>query len=324
MPTKPAQRPMVDLDHLGQNVFLYEPHVDSSNAADGKEEGKDPPPRLIILCTWLGGATAKRIDKYITSYRQLFPNARILLIRTTLVDITWRSFEQIRARLAPARDAIRAILGKAHSIDGPDGRILLHIFSHGGCNIAIQLALSIREDGVAIPLRRVIFDCCPGDPTFRKTYNAAALSLSRGQPAQSIGRLALYPAIAAITSLQHLGIMASVEHMRAQLNDSAVFGPHARRLYLYSAADQTVAWQDVHSHLNAARARGYWADGVMFHCSPHCALILEDEMRYCAAIQNFWQGEDLPPAGGASVSTTCTIEEDVQNVTVLSPLRSKL
>jgi Eukaryotic protein of unknown function (DUF829) len=316
---------VVDFQHLGQNIFLYKPQVDNPEAIDSREEEDKPyPPSMVILCTWLGGATAKRIDKYIIQYQQLFPDACILLIRTTILDLTLRSFRETRARLAPARDAICTILGDRDYFfdNGSDGCILLHIFSHGGCNMGIQLALSMREDGVPLPLRAIIFDCCPGDATFQKAYHAATSSLPRGQPAQSIGRLALYPAVAAITGLQHFGVMDSVRDMRAQLNDSAVFGSHAGRLYLYSAADQMVDWQDVQSHLEAAVAKGYRTDGVRFQSSPHCALILEDEGRYWAAIKNFWQVRDPSHVNGAE--TTTTTAKNAPNLTAPLPPRSKL
>jgi len=288
-----SQTPLAEFRHLGQNIFLYKPETDKSETAIRKEEGHSPP-SLVIVCTWLGGATAKRINKYTTQYRQLFPHACILLIRTIVLDITVRSFRLIRSRLAPARDAIYSILGDNDlSRESTDGCILLHVFSHGGCNTAIQLAISMRENDMYLPLRQIVFDSCPGDATFRKAYDAATISLPQSQPAHSVGRAALYPAIAVITGLQHLGIMSSVRDMRAELNDSNVFGSHARRLYLYSAADQAVHFQDVQSHLETARAQGYRADGVVFQRSPHVALILEDAVRYWAAIESFWHGWDL-------------------------------
>ncbi|KAL9123333.1 MAG: hypothetical protein Q9187_000113 [Circinaria calcarea] len=323
MSPKPALRTVVDFQDLGQNIFLYKPEVDDAEALGSKEKDNLPPPSLVILCTWLGGATTKRIDKYIIKYQQFFPNACILLIRTTILDITLHSFRQIRARLVPARNAICTILGDRDFVDdSSDGCVLLHIFSHGGCNTGIQLALSMRENRMPIPLRGIIFDCCPGDATFQKAYNAAVLSLPRCQPAQSIGRLALYPIIAAITGLQHFGVMNSVREMRAQLNGSAVFGTHAARLYLYSVADQMVEWQDVQSHLKAARTQGYRADGVMFYSSPHCALILEDKVRYWAAIQNFWQFGDLSHVNEALGPTAPN--RDAQLETASLPLRSRL
>jgi hypothetical protein len=308
---------------LGQNIFLCEPQVSSSTTATHKQGEGLSPPSMVILCTWLGGATTKRVHKYTTGYRQLFPNAHILLIRTTIPDITLRSFQQVRMRLAPARDIIRKIIGKTESSDQIlDGSILMHIFSHGGCNTAIQLAISMREDSLNLPLGQIVFDCCPGDATFQKAYNAAALSLPSSQPVRLIGWLALYPFIAAITGLQNLGIMSSVKELRAQLNDSAVFGSHARRLYLYSAADQMVGFQDVQSHLNAARARGYRAHGIMFQRSLHCALILEDAERYWTAIKNFWQDNDLSHVNrGSDVIVT---KENAQKVTTSLSSRSKL
>jgi DNA repair protein RAD57 len=305
--------------NVGQNIFLFKPDVTKSATKGDKREGS---PALVILCTWLGGSTTRRVHIYTAGYHQLFPNAHILLIRTTLADITMRSFRQIRERLAPARDAINRIAGQTKSSGHEiDGSILLHIFSHGGCNTAIQLAVSMREAGLGLPLGRIVFDCCPGDATFRKAYNAAVLSLPSSQPARSIGSLALYPSIAAITGLQSLRIMSSVRELRAQLNHPAVFGSHARRLYLYSAADQMVDFRDVQLHLEAARGRGYQAEGVLFWRSAHCALILEDAARYWTAIEKFWQEGDQLRAIG-SIDSVAATEDDAKASISLS--QSKL
>lgn len=80
----------------------------------------------FTLCTWLGGATPQRIQKYISGYRALYPTSAILLITT-------------------------------------------HIFSHGGCNTAIQLALSLQTATnfqIGNHLKGIIFDCCPGETSF--------------------------------------------------------------------------------------------------------------------------------------------------------------
>lgn len=119
------------------------------------------------------------------------PHAQILLIQTTIQDIAAHSFAQVRARLAPARSAIRAAV---QSADG--GRhILLHIFSHGGCNTSIQLANSMRESNIEFPLQAIVFDCCPGDASFRRAYNAMALSLPPKGLISWVGPLAVYPVV---------------------------------------------------------------------------------------------------------------------------------
>ncbi|KAF7113649.1 hypothetical protein CNMCM5793_003005 [Aspergillus hiratsukae] len=281
------------LQKIGQDVYLYEGSAYKSN-------GSNSDPSIIILCTWLGGASPRRINKYVALYRALFPESSILLITTTLPDITIRPFSVLRARLKPAREAIcRIVSQKAEDTTGPKNDALLHVFSHGGCNTAIQLALSMKENSGPnalhrLPLRGVIFDCCPGETDFRRSYNAAVLSLPQGgRLVQLAGRAVLYTTVGTITSIQNMGLMSSVNDLRHQLNDEAVLGRQARRLYMCSKADTMVDWRDVVSHMETAREQGYQADGVIFQNSPHCALMLEDEKKYWTSIKQFWREEDL-------------------------------
>jgi DNA repair protein RAD57 len=179
------------------------------------------------------------------------------------------------------------------SYGNSDDSVLLHIFSHGGCNTALQLLISMQQDGTPLPLKEAILDCCPGDETFQKAYDAAAVSLPAFQPVQVIGRAVLYPAIGAITGLQHFGVVSSVKDLRHQLNDSTLLGSQVRRLYLYSAADRMVNFDDVQSHMEAARELKYQVGSVLFKNAQHCALIVEDDAKYWAAIERFWRGESF-------------------------------
>ncbi|KAL2824313.1 hypothetical protein BDW59DRAFT_147793 [Aspergillus cavernicola] len=107
-----------------------------------------PPTSLIILTTWLSGATPRRIEKYTAGYRHHFPNATILLITTTLPDITLRSVDALRESLKPARGVISDFLTHGSEVMSMPKSILLHVFSHGGSNTATQLArLILSVDG---------------------------------------------------------------------------------------------------------------------------------------------------------------------------------
>ncbi len=289
---------------LGNNIFLIEPADNAS--ATGSGGGSNP--SLIILCTWLGGATIRRIDKYVEGYRASFPGATLILVRTVLADITARSFAAVRSRLQPAQAAIIRAL---QSRTAP--RVLLHMFSHGGCNTAIQLAESL-VDTDAGPLFRdrlclVVFDCCPGDTSFDKAFRAAAVSLPPTLssaplllPFRALGTAAVFTAVATVTALQRAGLMASVDDMRRQLNDPALFGRHARRLYLFSGADTMVDPTHVRSHAQLAREEaGYDVGLVAFRHAAHCALLTEDAPRYWRAIRGFWAGEPLPWLDGVKL-----------------------
>ncbi|PYH76619.1 hypothetical protein BO82DRAFT_358950 [Aspergillus uvarum CBS 121591] len=224
------------LQPIGENIYFCQfPELTSSG------------PALITLCTRLGDATPPRIQKYISGYQNLYPTSAILLITTRILEIGLLPFSVLHARLAPARDVLRWFNSSGDHNDSYS--ILLHIFSHGGCNTAIQLALSLQiEDTRGHPplelgryLGGIIFDCCPGDTSFGRAYQAAAHSLPpRSVLAQAVGRVLLYPVIGVITGLQQTEWMSSIRGLRRQLNDPAVLKKTAPRLYLYATADQMV------------------------------------------------------------------------------------
>ncbi|KAL4964496.1 TMEM53 family protein [Aspergillus stella-maris] len=277
------------LEPAGENVWLYEHPTVDHFVPDGC-------PALIVLCTWLGGATPRRISKYVNYHRRLFPSSSILLLTTGMIDITVRSFKTIRHRLQPAREAIRRILGPdAGDIEKNPKGVLLHIFSHGGSNIAIQLILSMqdRRDPSGfhrLPLQGIIFDSCPGSTTFMRNYQASVYSLPAAPlPITLLNRALLLPAIGVITGLQNMGITSSMGEMQKQLNDTLVVSSRVPRLYLFSKADETIRWEEVQAHLDDARVRGYDVQSVVFNESPHCALIVEDEKKYWRSIKCFWK-----------------------------------
>jgi hypothetical protein len=229
----------------------------------------------------------------------------VLLIRTVFLDISARSFATVRARLQPARAAITMILQETaapphdsvqNTPSSDDARdVLLHVFSHGGCNTAIQLARSMHEDAGTLlhdRLRQIVFDSCPGDAGFEKAYNAALISLPRPLTGSAIGAAAAYSAVTVISALQSAGLMRSVEDLRRELNDPELFGRRATRLYLVSRADRMVAVEDVLSHAQEAKEGGYEVGIVVFDTAPHCALILEDAQRYWDAIRRCWNGTE--------------------------------
>ncbi|RKU48508.1 hypothetical protein DL546_006180 [Coniochaeta pulveracea] len=287
---------MVDSDgkpmNLGNNIYLFEPKYPTG--AVSHED--DDHPSLIVLCTWLGGATSSRIAKYTTWYRSTYPNTTLLLIRTVYLDITARSFANIRARLRPACDVIVNVLQQSRTTRKPG--LLFHIFSHGGCNTAIQLAHALNETAerglLHDNLRQIIFDSCPGNTSFEKAYNATLVSLPPKLQQGVIAAAVAYLPVALVTGLQKGGLMRSVDDLRKELNDPHLFGLKARRLYLVSAQDAMVDVRDVVSHARDGREKGFAVGVVTFKDAPHCALITEDADRYWAAVKDSWEGKELP------------------------------
>jgi hypothetical protein len=249
--------------------------------------------KVIILATWLGGASAGRIAVYCRGYQAAYPTASILLLRTVLSDISVKPFAVLQAQLKPARKfLLSAFPPESSQMEG--GGALLHMFSNGGCNTALQLSRLLRGNNpdtpFPIPLTGVILDSCPGATNFAKAYSGAVYSL----PAVPIpgvnllGRAVLFPLIGTIFLLQISGVLSSAEDLGAELNDLNTFGP-VPRLYLHSKADRLVAPEHVAAHAAEIGARVPVVRET-WEVAGHVALPLEDSGRYWSAVKCFVDG----------------------------------
>ncbi|KAM3500734.1 hypothetical protein MY10362_006155 [Beauveria mimosiformis] len=343
----PRSSPLAPLRRIGDDVYLYEP----SGPADPSYRG----PLLIVMTTWLGGASAKNIGHYVAGHRTLFRDAAVLLVTARLSEITVTPFARMHARLQPARDVIaRHVLRGGRLRDDGDGDgnaaadsspfILWHIFSNGGLNMAIQLARITREAlaatglGDSAELDRasggVIMDCCPGDSSLSRTLRAAAYSLPNTWAAQTVGRLLLFPTIAVLLGAQNAGLLGrgrSLAALYRGAHDPAVFGPGVRRLYLYSVSDDLVPWRFVNQHMAEAQQKGIPVDGEAIPGGRHCALLRGDAGRYWRAVEKFWGATQeqvgVPPTSDTSdagVSSSREYGEMEVMLPVTGMLRSRL
>lgn len=296
------QAPLAPLQPIGKGIY-YIPEVGPEAEAEPESSNQ---PSLIILCTWVGGATPQRIQKYIAGYRAMHPSSAILLITSQLLEISVPPLSGIQARLEPARDVVRQVVSaRAAGTGSANGGILLHLFSNGGCNTAIQLACSLRTKTAQHPaldmgryLEGIILDSCPGVAPFNRVYESASLSLPSSGPGRGVGSALLYPFVGVMYGLQQRGWMSSSQDIRDQLNDPRVLGETAARLYLYSTADQVFAREDFESHLAEARSNlGGVVEGIAFPDSPHCALVRDHLGRYWSEIKRFWMEREGRPGG---------------------------
>ncbi|CAI7567012.1 unnamed protein product [Penicillium bialowiezense] len=265
---------LMSFETLGEGVSLYKPKENAGPPAGASG------PSLVILCTWVGGATPRRINKYISQYQLLYPATSVLVLTSNVVNVAFRPLSMVRSRLKTACT-------------------LLHMFSHGGAITGSQFALAMREtEDQGAPfftsLKGIILDCCPGDNSLGKSYAAARVAVPNNPGAQFLGKAFLYPAMSVVVGLQHAGVLRSVSEMRALLNDPNTFGSSPGRLYVYTKEDPVIGWTDVQEHIEEARDLGYRVEQVLFEHGAHCGLIMENPTQYWGAVQRFWGGEKTP------------------------------
>lgn len=247
----------------------------------------NPAPSLILLLTWTG-AHGRHISKYTAQYSALFPSSHIMVITTSPTDLLFRSPARKQHRLQPA---IKYISNLQHIPRHATGGILLHIFSEGGSNKACELATAYRAaTGSPLPLSALYLDSTPGHPRFALLRRALANSLP---PVPGLAHIA--PALAAVLLglVWLLYLIAGsdgnpISRSRKQLLDPELFDQNAHRCYLYSKADQLIAWQDVCQHAGMAM-QGAAVSQVVFEDSAHVAHARSEPGRYWGAVSAVWK-----------------------------------
>lgn len=270
-----------DLETIGDRIsYFRRPH--QKNTQDG--------PSLVVLCTWMS-AHRKHLAKYTQQYRQQYPVADILVVESGVAEMVYRANSSQQKRLQPARDVLLS-----HTSQGQGQRqAVLHVFSNGGSQCAIQLVTSLPEPIRLQAFSAITFDSCPGTATYRRTVQALTLSMPKSPLTKYLGP----PILHAVLCLIFLALFVTraedaITRIRKQLNDHKLFSPDVPRLYIYSKADQLVPYQDVKSHADDARSKGYEATSeVLFEESAHCAHAMAHKEQYWEAVAGLLKAGDV-------------------------------
>lgn len=287
---------------IGPRTFLYTPP-------------EPMPEQFIILCTWMGAA-GKHIAKYTALYRRVAPNARILLIESTVGMLTSAFFSRQHVKkFAPAAGVVldtlagcedralrdseeykearfdnektiirnrRPCLSPSHA----EPKILLHIFSNGGMNSATHLLRILRSRlDEPLALTGMIFDSCPGKGTsYWQTYDALVLSFPKTIVWRFLGALAIHFFLIFVVVYVACGNEnPATLWRRTPLEETS---PARGVCYLYSQEDRMIDWTDVEEHAEEARKKGWRVNEVLFEGSAHCAHLAMDEKRYVEAVNS--------------------------------------
>lgn len=269
-PEAEVARPLFDFDTIGHGTYLFTP------------ESYTPQEPLILLLSWMGAAP-KHIAKYTVAYRQLFPTARIVLIRNELADF-FRAEATYRKLLTPAIGVVKEHVGAG-------GQVLVHSFSNGGGNQLVQFAKAwVRREGSPFPMRAQAIDSAPGNGDWRRSHKAMATSLPRFWLWSLLGSVTIHLFIAGLFVIDKVtGREPTITTLRRHLNDGTLFSKQAPRVYLYSRTDEMVGDDEVESHADEAEAQGWKVTRVCFEKSAHTGHIREDSARYWGAVQQAWK-----------------------------------
>lgn len=273
-----------DFDQLGPHIFLYTPSEHKAG-------------HLIILCTWMGAAD-KHIEKYVQVHRQNAPSAKILLLRSVVGSMI-SSYKSQQRAMKPAADAVCKVLEECGSpqTEGASSnekpRILLHIMSNGGANSATALLVVLEHKmKTNIPMIGMVCDSAPNASSFKKTCNAFMYSFPHGFPLNLITTLFVYFTITLLYLWIAVGNEPPEDYWRRSVLDEKLID--CRRIcYIASKADKMTDWNDVVSHAEEARKKGWAVKEIIFEDTPHCNHISKHGATYINAVTDVWEEKDL-------------------------------
>jgi hypothetical protein len=269
----------------------------AAEAANGKAADSQDAPDLIIITSWTG-ALPKHIAKYTEAYKDIFPTAPVLLVTTSVGDLTDpRPFKKKAAVLEPALRFIETLILSRNT---EHFNIFLHSFSDGGSYKATTLARAFVEHaGYRLPIAATLFDSSPGSPRFSSNMAALKRTLPKNWAVRLVP-LVLGTAWLVAAFGFHRGLLRGREQKdvltktRRAMNDTALW-PVAgvARTYLFSEADDLIAWRDVLDHAElSARQHGVVSLVVKYDSTAHCNHMRGNEDHYWGVVRKTWEGRN--------------------------------
>ncbi|KAJ7036837.1 hypothetical protein C8F04DRAFT_1094543 [Mycena alexandri] len=264
---------------LGQHAYIQTP-------ASGAVPSSSTDPTVVLIFGWMS-ARLSHLHKYTAIYREIYPGATIILVRSHL-DMFWTRRSARKARFQPVIEALKA-LGCLENRQ----RILTHTFSNGG---ALHLtAISEMFPSVSVDVPRsassLIIDSAPGGDTLAKAM-LAVLSPIKNVWIARLAQGAFVVLYFLWWLVGHLLRQPSpIRQMMNALRNPRVLpwiDDRTPRLYVYSKMDAMVPWVDIEEHAAQSASQGLDVRRVCFEKSPHVAHARLYPETYWAAVKDVW------------------------------------
>ncbi|KAL9618112.1 MAG: hypothetical protein Q9160_007119 [Pyrenula sp. 1 TL-2023] len=274
-----AQSLSAEFDCLGPGLYLQKNVATMHNSLSVDDQITSPD--YVLLFTWVD-AHAQHILKYVQGYSRLYPDARLIVLTTSLKDMLFPSSVAEQA----SHKAIFQVLQST-----PEASVLIHTFSNGGAYRVTQFFLAYwKRFQLRFNAKAMILDSNPGKGTIRRTTAAVMYSLPKYWLVRLLGK---YIVLAALILLRIVDKVFRRENVvtviRRRLNDPRIVDVQIPRCYLYSKADDMVWWQDVEEHAFEAKQKGWHVESVRFETSGHVNHPREDATKYWDAISTMWK-----------------------------------
>jgi hypothetical protein len=288
------------IESRGNSIYSFEEEIKHSFSIDRKISPKSfdtwptvplpNSPSLILLFSWTG-AQPRHVLKYVKGYAKLFPGSPVIVVDTSLKDLVIRSSAEKQRQLQRTLDVI-INSGFSHN------SILMHCFSDGGSNKAVEFAEAYHSrTGERLPCRALCLDSTPGHPRYFNYAAAFQKSLPQNIIVRCFGLLLGMITLAIFWFLCYIFIGVDhnvVTETRRRLEDERYWSPKVTpRLYLFSESDEMIYWRDIERHGVEAAKNGGQITLVKFRNSGHCNHIKENESKYWRAVTEVWEMRDV-------------------------------
>ncbi|KAJ9136835.1 hypothetical protein NKR23_g9504 [Pleurostoma richardsiae] len=276
---------------LSKEVFLFDPASGKGKAISSHSH---PDPSAILLFGW-GDAHPKHLVKFTDGYRKLFPSSRVVLVRSSMIEVIFQNVHQRSRAMPPVIDAALGAEGAVN--DGSKGGILIHIMSNTGYFSFISMLARYRDRyKTTFPTALLVCDSTPGSCDFGSQAHRIGTALARitgtWLPLPFRVLLAFW--------LSAVWVVEGIKRLTGGGNDLMVMLQHfmdpnfatlaAPRLFLYSKGDDLVWWEDVEENIALARRKGYRCVAEVFEDTPHVGHMKGYPERYWGAIERAWEG----------------------------------
>ena len=240
-------------------------------------------PSLIVLFPWTG-AQGRHVAKYTMTYQTLFPTTPMLVITTSTKDLCIRTSKRKQDRLRPAIERVLS----SHD----DSNILVHAFSEGGSNKAVEFAEAYHTiTGTRLPCTSLCLDSTLGHPRYLRMCNALRKSLPPSPVLRGVGLLFGGAFLGVMWTLYccFIGYFNNcISRTRGRIIDPQFWDPLTPRCYLYSEADEVIDSRDIREHIEESAALDIPVMDVHFEGSDHCRHVVENPERYWNAVLQNW------------------------------------
>lgn len=169
----------------------------------------------------------------------------------------------------------------------------MHIFSHGGCDSALNLIHKLHLEGIKLPFGSVVFDSCPSKLDFWASWRALRVSLPNATIPRAVLGGVVMQALGQVAVMQRVGILRDGNEISRELNEGETFR-NAKRVYLLGKNDEVLDWREAWGHAEDAKRMGVDVTVALFEAG-HCVLVVgkdgENERRYWRTVSALWENE---------------------------------